>query len=147
MTLAFLGATDAGRLDEVAAAARESARDVGRFTATLDRIGRFPERGDPRVVWLGIGTGAAELAALAGAVRRALIAHEIAFDDKPFRAHITLARVRDGLERDERRAISQAVDAVTPPRGTFAVDALVLFESVVSSKGPRYTARVTAPLA
>ena len=71
----------------------------------------------------------------------------ISFDDKPFSPHVTLGRVREHLERDEGRAIAAAVDRVTPPTGAFRVDRIVVFESVVSSKGPRYTSRAAVPLA
>src|SRR5439155_19065086 len=94
----------------------------------------------------GIGAGAEELVAIAQRVRDSLAEHRVTFDDKPFRAHVTLARVRDGLERDELRAIATAVDRITVPTGSFRVDGVVIFESVVSSKGPRYTSRATVPL-
>ena len=147
LTLAFLGATSDERLADVIAATAAAAAGTRTFIASVDRVGRFQERGRPRVVWLGIGAGADELVAMAQRVRASLTEQRITFDDKPFRAHVTLARVRDDLERDELRAITTAVDRAAPPTGGFRVDHIVVFESVVSSKGPRYTARATVPLA
>src|SRR2546421_5397883 len=110
LTLAFLGATPSERLADVIAATTAAATGTGTFVASVDRAGRFPERGRPRVVWLGIGPGAEGLVAMAQQVRASLTEQRITFDDKPFRAHVTLARVRDDLERDELRAIATAVD-------------------------------------
>jgi len=59
VTLAFLGWTPDEKLGDVVAAANEAARGQAPFTLVFDRAGRFPERGRPRVVWLGIGEGLA----------------------------------------------------------------------------------------
>ena len=57
VTLAFLGETPESRLPDVAAAAEHAARAVRRFRLVFDRTGRFPERGRPRVLWLGFADG------------------------------------------------------------------------------------------
>ena len=146
LTLAFLGTTPDAQVANVADAVRGAAHDTRAFHASFERVGRFPDHGDPRVVWLGVGDGATQLDELAQRVRRALASRGLPFDDKPFRAHVTLARVREAVDRGQARAIARVVDQAAAPRATFDVDTLVVYESVVSSKGPRYTARATAPL-
>src|SRR5438045_3763029 len=98
VTLAFLGATPDARLAEVVIAVTEAVADTRQFTAALDRVGRFPDHGSPRVVWLGIGPGAHELSAIADGVRESLAARGLPFDQKPFRPHVTLARVSERAE-------------------------------------------------
>ncbi len=146
VTLAFLGAVAPERLDEVAASVRDAV--VGRtpFDVAFEALGRFPEAGAPRIVWLGIGRGAAELTALAERVRRSLAARGVDFDAKPFRAHVTLARVRETADRDTVRALAGIVARARAPRLGFRADGVVLFESALSPKGPRYTARAAVPL-
>ncbi len=146
VTLAFLGSVDTSRLPDVYAALREGCRGRGPFDVSLESLGRFPSDGAPRIVWLGIVRGAPELIRLAEAIRAALTAREVPFDPKPFRAHLTLARVDDRVDRATVRALASTIARTrTPPLG-FRADGVVCFESVVSSKGPRYTARATVSL-
>ena len=147
VTLAFLGAVLDERLDDVAAAVRDGAAGRHAFAVSFDTLGRFPLNGAPTVAWLGIGRGASEITALAEAVRRALAAREISFDPKPFRPHLTLGRVREGAGRDEVRAIAAAIERGRVPPLVFTVREVSVMESVLSSKGPRYTARAVVPLA
>ncbi|MDQ2952442.1 MAG: RNA 2',3'-cyclic phosphodiesterase [Chloroflexota bacterium] len=146
ITLAFLGAVADERLDDVIAATRTAAAAHQPFTVTLEGVGRFPESGEPRVVWMGIVQGARESSNLAAALRRALTERALPFDDKPFRAHITLARVAQDADRASARAIAATTDRLRAPKLHFEVDALIPFESVLSPKGPRYTPRAAVPL-
>jgi 2'-5' RNA ligase len=146
VTLAFLGAVDDARLDDVIAAAREAAVASRPFRLSLDTAGRFPERGSPHVVWLGIGEGSADIGALAAAVRAGLASRGISFDDKPFRAHVALARVRERADREEARQVSQALRSVAPPAMGFTAGAVSVVESKLSPKGPLYTDRATLRL-
>jgi len=138
VTLAFLGRVPDERLAEVIAACAEAASAQQPFAVTFDRAGRFPEGGSPHVVWLGMGDGATESAALAAAVRRALATRALPFDAKPYRPHLTLARVKDDADRPTARAIAAAAEGLRVPPLRFMAEAIVPFESVLSPKGPRY---------
>ncbi|HUG05240.1 MAG TPA: RNA 2',3'-cyclic phosphodiesterase [Candidatus Limnocylindria bacterium] len=146
LTLAFLGQVPAERLEEVAVATRAAAGEVTAFDIELDHPGRFPPTGRPRVVWLGIGAGAQSAVALGERIRLELARRDFAFDPKPLRAHVTLARVREDVTLVDARAIAAAAQAMRLPHLRFRADAVVVFESVLSPRGPRYTARATAAL-
>jgi len=146
VTLAFIGRTPDEQLAAVTAAAEAAAAGVTAFDIELDRPGRFPPTGRPRVVWLGIGAGAQAVVALGERVRAELGRREIAFDPKPLRAHVTLGRVKEDVSLVEARAIAAGVEAMRVPHLRFRADAVVVFESVLSPRGPRYTARSSAPL-
>jgi len=146
VTLAFLGRTADERLADITAAVESAAGAVTAFDVELDRPGRFPTSGRPRVVWLGIGVGAPAVLALGDGVRAELGRREIAFDAKPLRTHVTLGRVREDVELVDARAIAAGVEAMRVPYLRFRADAVVVFESVLSPRGPRYTPRATAPL-
>jgi len=146
VTLAFLGAVPDERLPEVTHAVTTATAGRPAFPVSLDAVGRFPSGGAPTVAWLGVGEGAAEMTALAESVRRSLAAGSLPFDAKPFHAHVTLARVREHAGRDEMRAIAAAIERARLPPMRFTADAVSVIESVVSSKGPRYTARAAVPL-
>jgi len=146
LTLAFLGWTPDEQLDAVIAAARSAVARQPAFELSLVGAGRFPATGRPRVVWLGIGAGQPELAMLAARVVAKLRAAELKFDDRPFAPHLTLARVRDEATGPEARTIAAAVEALEVPELRTRVERIAVVESVLSPKGPRYTARAELPL-
>jgi 2'-5' RNA ligase len=146
VTLAFLGWTPDDRLDAVIEAGRAAARAQGPFVLAFAGAGRFPGSGKPRVVWLGIGAGTSELGTLAGAVADELRRRELRFDDRPFAPHLTLARVRPEASGPEGRTVAAAVDELVVPDLRTPVDRIAVVESVLSPKGPRYTARAELPL-
>ncbi len=146
ITLAFLGPTSDDRLSDVTAAIVLAASGITAFDIEVDHAGRFPPTGKPRVVWLGVGAGAPALLALGDRVRAELARREIAFDRKPLRAHVTLGRVREDVSLVDARSIAAAAEVMRVPHLRFRADAAVLFESVLSPRGPRYTPRAKAPL-
>lgn len=82
LTLAFIGETS--RLKEIHNAVGEVA--LSPFEIGLGKPGSFRD-----ILWLGI-SGEEQMRALASSLREALSRHGIYYDDKPFKAHITLAR-------------------------------------------------------
>jgi RNA 2',3'-cyclic 3'-phosphodiesterase len=87
LTLAFLGETDEAR----AQAARRVAAKVRarRFSFTLDIVGSFKRAG---VAWAGASAPAAPLERLQSSLAEGLAAEGFAMEDRPFAAHVTLAR-------------------------------------------------------
>src|SRR5437016_2471866 len=146
ITLAFLGWTPDEQLDSVVAAARAAATGQAAFDLSFAGAGRFPASGRPRVVWLGIGEGHDALATLAARVTGELLTRGLKFDDRPFAPHLALARVRDEATGPEARTVTAAVEALEVPALRTRVDRIAVVESVLSPKGPRYTARAELPL-
>ncbi len=146
VTLAFLGETSDDKLAEAKAAVEAAASGVTAFDIEIDHAGRFPPTGKPRVVWLGIGAGAPAMLALGERIRAELATREIRFDRKPLRAHVTIARAREDVSTVDARAIAAAAEAMRIPHLRFRADVAVVFESVLSPRGPRYTPRSSAPL-
>lgn len=145
ITLAFLGATPPERLHDTIAAV-DAVRDIPAFDVSLEMAGRFPERGRPHTVWIGAAQGADQIRGVGARVRVELEARGLAFDAKPLQAHVTIARVREGADALDARTINETVRKLDVPPMPFRADHIVLFESVLSPKGPRYTPRATASL-
>jgi 2'-5' RNA ligase len=142
MTLRFLGATPEARVLELqkAMARHLSSRP---FALRFDRVGTFPERGAPRVVWLGASDGAAEATRARDELEQRLVAINVPPESRPFRPHLTLGRFR-GLGRgSERRAIRDVSVGTFEP---LHVDHLTLYESHLSSRGPSYARLLTVEL-
>ena len=142
ITVRFIGNADPEQ--EAAITSAVSAPLVARrFTLTLGEAGTFPTRGAPRAIWLAVGDSAgAALRAVEEEVSTRLTAAGIPREPRPFRPHLTLARVRDagGL----RGSIVQGLAA--PAHAGGLVGAITLFESRLSPNGPTYTALARTPL-
>jgi 2'-5' RNA ligase len=134
MTVRFLGATLEARAQEVQAAMSRPLSSKP-FALGFDRVGTFPERGAPRVVWLGASVGAAEAARARDELDERLKAVNVPPEPRPFRPHLTLGRFRDFARGSDGRAIrGVGMEGFAAVR----VDHLTLYESHLSSRGPRY---------
>jgi 2'-5' RNA ligase len=145
LTLRFIGQVAADRVEHIAAAVEAAATAGEPFEVTIEGAGAFPSAARPRALWLGIGRGRDELAGAASAVEDALASVGLERSERPFRAHLTLAR-SDGVRAGPDVA-RRLVDAANGRRTSFAADELVLFESVPGGGPARYVALRRAPLA
>ena len=137
LTVQFLGRADDSLVDSLTESVAESVRRFPPFTLALGGGGAFPSPRRASVLWLGVTTGAAELAVLAGAINAATAPLGFAADDRPFRAHLTLAR--DNRPRDVRSLVEQlSTGPVGPP---FTVDRVVLFDSDTRPEGAVHAER------
>jgi 2'-5' RNA ligase len=144
VTVKFLGAVEESQLDAVRSALATAAAAREPFDLAVEGLGAFPAPARPRVVWAGLGTGAAPLAALAGEVDRALAALGFPREARPFSAHVTLGRVREP-RRDPALAAAIA-RAGAQPFGALRVERLALMQSQLSPSGARYTELAALPL-
>ncbi len=136
VTLRFLGGTPPEYVEPILAAVRTAATGMAPFPWSLRGVGSFGSPRRPRVLWLGIGEGAAHLHALAHAVRGAIESAGLPPEERPFRAHLTLGRVR-------RTGESEAFDRVLAPLRDTEIAAgrlerVVLYRSHLGPAGPRY---------
>ena len=128
VTLAFLG-----DIDERDVGLAMDALDAACAAKTApllmcDGLGKFGNANDA-TLWLGLAP-TDELAGIAASVREELAARDIAFDQKTFKPHITIAR---------RASIPKATLPPLPfPEPDYA-NAVTLFKSELDSEGAIYT--------
>ena len=135
LTIRFIGEVD----DDKAALVREALAPpfpLSSFSLTLCGVGTFPRGGTPRVVWIGVTEGREALLAIERAVSARLQSLGIPEEDRAFSPHLTLGRVRE----PGRLKAPRLVDGLTERTvGSVRVDAITLFHSKLSPKGPTYT--------
>jgi 2'-5' RNA ligase len=138
VTLRFIGeadARDAAILDEALSQIRRPA-----FELQIAGCGIFAQRHGPEAVWLGVAS-TPPLTDLHGAVERATVRAGFAPEEKRFRPHITVARLKDTpAPRLQAFVASHNLFKETVPIGEFR-----LFSSV-GSDPPTYVAEATYPL-
>jgi 2'-5' RNA ligase len=135
LTLVFLGHVDDTRASAVVDAIGQDIESQP-FEIVLEGVGVFPARGAPRVLWLGIGQGAAEVITLQRTVANRVVTLGLPLEERAFHPHLTLARWKESRPADRDRALRVA------RRGAIArtrVDGATLYQSRLSPSGPTYT--------
>jgi len=103
---------------------------VPAIPARLGRIGQFPARGNPRVLWVGLARGEAEIRAYWDLFERKLSPLGWTPDERGFSAHITIARAG--------RSAAGTLDADLEMPSDFLMEECVLFQSILGSAGAHY---------
>ncbi len=137
ITLKFLGGVEKERLADVWQSVEAALDGTAAFTMRFRGVGAFPNPGRPRVIWAGIVEGAAELREMAARVEAACETHGFERERRPFRAHVTLGRVR-------RPAPNAALEAAMGEQteaelGEARVDRALLMKSELTRAGAVYT--------
>jgi 2'-5' RNA ligase len=129
LTLRFLGDTSAAQIDTLRPLLAAAAAACPPAEARVAELGTFPERGSPRVLWLGLDVPSAVFE-LQRACERAARTAGFDREERPFRAHLTLGRWRDRAPRPD-----------LPPAGLgpTRLETLVLFRSDLRPDGAVYT--------
>lgn len=136
LTVRFLGDLGESGVSRVREAVRRAADPLQAPSARLGALGAFPNFARPRVVWVGLAEGEEAVVAVARTVNEALQDAGFGRPDKPFRAHLTLARVREGA-----RGVETLRDApVGEPPAAALLDRIVVMKSDLHPAGARYTA-------
>jgi 2'-5' RNA ligase len=145
LTLRFLGATLDERRAELAAAIETVAAQTTPFQVVLSGGGAFPNQYRPRVLWIGIGEGVAELNAMERRLDAELRRLGWPGDDRPFNAHLTLART-DGVPGADEVA-SRLVDEARGVSLGWRASRLVLYKSNLGHGPTHYEALAASELA
>jgi 2'-5' RNA ligase len=137
VTLKFLGdvpESRAGDLGDALESAVGSA-DVTPFDASFEGLGVFPSLDYISIVWLGVGDGSEELAALQDAVETEFVNRGFDPEDHEFTPHVTLARMEHA---GGKQLVQNVAEGEHPEVGTARVDAVHLTESKLTDDGPTY---------
>lgn len=148
LTLRFIGDLQPDRIDDLKsamAAVAEQSRSVG---MRLGPNGCFPGPRTPRVLWAGLEGDTQRLGALASQLRGATTRIGVPDMARRFFPHITLARVRIGMQRWVLQDIGGTWTVETGPGADVHVGELTLFRSHLKrGLPPRYEKLFTAKLA
>jgi 2'-5' RNA ligase len=145
LTVKFLGEQP----EEMAAKVTEAMRSVGTRNRTIDveigGVGAFPNFRRPRVVWIGV-TPDPKLELLHHDVESACESLGLPVDGKPFRPHLTLARVKSrATDPRALRDLASAAKEVAYVEEV-VIDAVDLMESELTTSGSRYRVIASTPL-
>jgi 2'-5' RNA ligase len=134
LTVRFIGEVDEPRAATLAAALQPPL-SIEPFDLAVSGVGAFPGSGLVRVVWVGLSGAIDALHAVEHEVSARLAECGVPREDRAYRPHLTLARVR---EAGGLRAKPLLEGFETRQFGRSRVDAITLFQSRLSPKGPTY---------
>jgi 2'-5' RNA ligase len=140
LTVAFLGEVPDGRLEAVSAAVATGAAAGRAGTLAVSGGGQF---GDA-VLWAGLSGDVEALTETAGAVAREVTKAGVTLERRPYRPHLTLARPRNRVSREELEADLQKLAAYTGPE--WLADRIFLVRTERSGQQTRYDTLAGWPL-
>lgn len=140
VTLRFLGDTAVTKLPQLYSNLDTIAARHKPFAMRLDGLGCFPNKNRPRVIWIGLGGELDAVQKLHTEIETAVVSHGWQADNKPFRPHLTLGRVKD------RRLLGNINWDMPVKQVKIGVTAVHLIESQLLPKEAIHTIRHTSYL-
>jgi 2'-5' RNA ligase len=127
------------------------------FDVHVAGFGVFPPSGAPRVIWMGVTRGLAELSHAHDLLTERLVPWGFAPDVRAYSAHLTLARIKDGRGdgRGDRRgarrgparkALRDAIALQRDAAGQCRIAELTVFHSRTEATGAIYEPLLRVPL-
>ncbi len=146
ITVKFLGQVDRRDVPGILKALEKAARARKSFLMEIGGLSFFPRPTKPRVVAAGVDeAGAASLALLAADIEDALVEVGFGREERGFRGHVTLGRVKSP------KGIAALSDYLLThdgrPFGEDRVESIALIMSELRREGPLYTVLGHASLA
>lgn len=141
LSLRFVGDVSADQLQKIGDAL-DRVR-VGSFPLGVEGAGSFPPRGQPNVVWAGVGNGHPLLHQLRQQVDDRLLTTGVPFELRPFAPHFTLGRTRESSPDAVRQWMKRHRDFIGP---TWRVDDFQLMASTLTPDGALHRIIKTFPL-
>jgi RNA 2',3'-cyclic 3'-phosphodiesterase len=144
LTLKFFGNVPDDEIGSLAQAARDAAAETAPLQLQATGAGAFPSPNAPRVVWLGLGGDLVPLTQLFYRLEKAYATLGYPPEGRAFNPHLTLGRVESPANRDKLAKMLEKMPPVDWP--PFEVKELILFQSVLSPQGSKYTPLQVIPL-
>ena len=135
VTLRFLGNIEEQQVPTVVEAIELAVEGRVAFPCGLVGLGAFPNERRPSIVWVGLAENG-RLAAIVDDLVPALEAIGVLGDDKPWRPHLTIARVK---ARPPARLAEILKAKRTAHFGDLQVTTVELISSTLHPTGARYT--------
>ena len=138
LTIKFFGEIEDRLLGDVCDVAANAATEIPPFAFEVAGLQAVPPHGALRMIWVDVHEPTGALQRLHGLLETAC--EELGFraEQRGYRPHLTLGRVKGGKNAAELRSL--AAEQADETFGTVEATELVVYGSVLSSSGPTYTA-------
>ena len=144
LTLKFLGAVEATRIQRVAKAVERAAAGINRFEIEVSGAGCFPSPRSPRVLWIGFSEVPDALRQLYANLEDELDREGFAREQRKFSPHLTIGRLRGPKNA---AGLADALIASGFAAETFKANEVIVMRSDLKPAGSVYTAQAVIKLA
>jgi 2'-5' RNA ligase len=143
LTLKFLGEVEPGLIENLSESLEKASVSEGSLALRLHGLGCFPNQKSPRVIWCGIEGNTDGLARLQQKVEAVCQQFGFAPEDRPFRPHLTLGRVKG------KRNLQPLLDCIkigAEQECSFDADRYNVYKSTLKPNGAVYSVLKTITL-
>ena len=137
LTVKFFGNVEPARVPVISTAAGRLVKEFSPIQIAVGKTGVFPRPSRPQVLWIGIEDQSGALSKLQKRLEDEFAVEGFPKEDRAFRPHLTIARVRRPQNANQLAQIhlgSEFSDVAV------RLSELILFRSELSPKGSKYTA-------
>jgi RNA 2',3'-cyclic 3'-phosphodiesterase len=135
ITIAFLGDTEEDKVKAVGQMLSRVCEGSGEYEIMIKGAGVFKNLKDPRIVWAGIELSD-ELVKLHGSVKLGLKDSGINIEERSFRPHLTLGRIKSISDNSTFASLIGRYQNTVLHREK--ISEVILFESILFNSGPVY---------
>jgi 2'-5' RNA ligase len=136
ITLKFLGEVDATKADEVTRSLEQISSRHSAMSINISQLGKFPERGAPRIIWLGAQEDSGALKKLAVDIEEEMRKIGFEKENRDFKPHVTLGRVK--RYQQVEKGIPAKWNHEEISFGSFRAEQIFLVKSTLRPDGARY---------
>jgi 2'-5' RNA ligase len=135
ITLAFLGDTEDDQIRIISETMKDKCEGFGKFELIIKGSGVFKSINDPRVIWAGIEPSE-KFNCLNGLIKSGLKIAGIRLEERPFRPHLTLGRIKHLKEVNKLKELIEKYSEHEIRK--VPVSEIILFESILFQTGSVY---------
>jgi 2'-5' RNA ligase len=136
ITLKFLGGVQEKDIKGLIGTVSGALKGFRSFEMEFEGAGVFPGGSSPRVVWVGAKEGAEKTKDLAQTIDAALSKMGFGKEEREFKSHLTIGRVRD---RKNLSSLNIEIEKMKSEEfGRTVIDNVNIVKSTLSPKGPTY---------
>jgi 2'-5' RNA ligase len=143
LTLKFFGGISGRQITVISEVVRGIAARAAPIDLQVSAVGAFPGVKRPRVIWLGIQGNVESLVRLQRDIDEKLLGCGFEAEERPFRPHLTLGRIKTPGTAPKLDAIVALGDEF--PAACFTARELTLLKSELTPQGAVHTALASFP--
>lgn len=144
LTLKFLGAVEATRIQNVATAVQSAVAGINKFEIEISGAGCFPSTRNPRVLWIGLPAVPEALKQLYSNLESELDREGFAREKRKFSPHLTIGRLRGPKNATQ---LAEALIAIGFKAEAFTASEVIVMRSDLKPTGSIYTPQALIKLA
>lgn len=147
LTVVFLGNIQEENIPVMGKGIEKSCSQTSHFHISLDNMGCFPNKRNPRVLWLGLKGEIERISFFRNELQNQLIPFGITPEKRPFRPHLTLGRFKKPNKKNALK-VEKLMESHQKFNGSEQIiPELVQFRSDLRPSGAVYTRVASWPLA